>query len=406
MNKLQEFRVGGRALAGSLIGAGCGLSSISFYTHGAFVSFISSDTGWGRGDLQLGVTIMILMGIVTAPTVGALIDRFGPRKVALTSIPLYSGSLAALSLCGDSLQSYYAGWALMSVIAAGTLPITWTRVVNAWFDKSRGTALGITLAGTGLAATFGPAYVTYLIQHFGWRQAYVYLGVTLLLIALPSVWLLFREPQDQPARDNTADKIAHIAGLNARTALATWRFWAIGLALLFASAGISGLITNVFPLLVDRGFSAEEASRYAGLIGLSVISGRLLVGVLVDRIWAPMVGAVFLCAPAFSALVFADAASAGGQLVAAVIFVGLAAGAELDLLAFLTSRYFGLKYYGSLYGSLYVFFSIGAGAAPLAFGRVFDHYGSYAPILTLAAGLSIVGGLLLLTLGRYPAAYR
>ena len=402
--KLEEFKTGGRALVGSLIGAGCGLSSISFYTHGAFVTPIAADTGWGRGDLQLGVTIMILMGIVTAPAVGVLIDRFGPRRVALTAMPLYGASLAALSLCGSNLWSYYAGWAAMSILAAGTLPTTWTRVVNAWFDRSRGTALGITLAGTGLAATFGPSYVTFLIDQFGWRQAYVGLGATLMLIAMPALWLLFRLPAAQAttARSRRANELP---GIRVRDAILNYRFWAVGLALLFASAGISGLITNAVPLLIDRGLSGSEAARYAGLIGLSVIFGRLLVGVLVDRIWAPLIGAVFLSAPAISALVFAGPSPSTGGIVVSVVIIGLAAGAELDLLAFLTSRYFGLRYYGTLYGALYVFFSLGAGIAPLAFGLVFDRSGSYAPILTIAAGFSAAGALLMLTLGRYPREF-
>ena len=85
----QELRYGGMPLIGSMLGAGCGLSSISFYTHGVFVSAISHDTGWSRGDIQLGVSIMILIAIFTAPAIGILIDRFGARRIALISMPLY-----------------------------------------------------------------------------------------------------------------------------------------------------------------------------------------------------------------------------------------------------------------------------------------------------------------------------
>ncbi|MEL7296277.1 MAG: MFS transporter, partial [Pseudomonadota bacterium] len=190
----REFVHGFRPLAGAVIGAGCGLSSISFYTHGAFIPAIAADTGWTRGQLQLGVTIMILMAVVTAPVVGLLVDRFGARRIALTSIPLYGITLAGLSLATDSIWTYYLGWIVMALLSAGTLPIIWTRVVTSWFHDYRGIALGITLAGTGIAATLAPSLVLQLTAEHGWRVAYVLLALIVTVIALPSVFLLFREP--------------------------------------------------------------------------------------------------------------------------------------------------------------------------------------------------------------------
>ena len=85
-----------------------------------------------------------------------------------------------------------------------------------------------------------------------------------------------------------------------------------------------------------------------------------------------------------------------------MIIIGLAAGAELDLLAFLVSRYFGLLDYGKLYGSLYIFFSIGAGFAPVTFGKTFDAFGDYSLVLNIVAVMSICSAILMLTLGSYP----
>lgn len=387
-----------------MIGAGCGLSSISFYTHSVFAAAITRDTGWSRGDVQLGVTIMILMAVVTAPAIGGLIDRLGARRVALMSIPLYGISLAAMALSTDQLWTYYLAWAVMSLVAAGTLPITWTRVVNGWFNRHRGLALGITLGGTGIAATLGPTYVTGLIEQFGWRQAYAVLALTITAIAMPAVYFLFRSPQERRSQNATYERPS-IDGLTLREGMRDYRFWAIGCSLVLAAAGISGLITNTVPLLIDRGLTTAKAAGYAGLIGLSVIAGRLVVGALVDRIWAPLVAAVFLSIPAIAALLLANAAPSSTMITASMIFIGLAAGAELDLLAFLTSRYFGLRHYGKLYGALYVFFSIGAGLAPVSFGYVFDYFDSYGPILLTVASMSVVGAGLMLTLGKYPPRF-
>ncbi len=398
MSAESEFGRGWKVLIACVVGAGCGLSSVSFYTHGVFVVPITADTGWSRSDVQFGVSIMILMAIFTAPLVGLLIDRFGARRVALTSIPLYGLTLASLSLATDALWTYYLGWACMSILAAGTLPIAWTRVAIGWFDRHRGIALGLTLAGTGIAATLGPSYATYLIEAFGWRKAYALLAISISLIAIPIVGLLLREPQ---AAENETNPL-RAEGLSLGQALRGYRFWVMSVGLLLAASGISGLITNSVSMLIDGGLQAASAAGYAGLIGVSVISGRLIAGYLLDRFWAPAIAAIFLAAPAISAVLFGNLGAGDWQISTAMIVLGLAAGAELDLMAFLVSRYFGLRHYGALYGALYVAFSIGAGLAPFTFSKAFDYFGDYSSILNIIVGTSLLGGALMLSLGRYP----
>jgi MFS family permease len=403
-NKINEFRVGIKPLMGAMIGAGCGLSSISFYTHSVFVSSISSDTGWSRGDVQLGVSIMILLAIITAPLIGTMVDRYGARIIGLISIPLYGFSMACFFFVEDQLWSYYLIWVLMSIIAAGTLPVTWTRVVNGWFDRYRGIALGITLAGTGIAATLGPVYVSWLIDAYGWRLAYALLAGTITIISFPSVYFLFKEREQKELNENSNGKLfnTHEVGLVFSEAIKSYHFWAIGFALVLAAAGISGLITNSVPMLIDKGITRTNAAEYAGLIGLSVIIGRLIVGFLLDYFWAPLIAAIFLAAPLISAYILGSHIESNFYISISMIIIGLAAGAELDLLAFLVSRYFGLLDYGKLYGSLYIFFSIGAGFAPVTFGKTFDAFGDYSLVLNIVAVMSICSAILMLTLGSYP----
>ena len=403
-NKINEFRAGIKPLIGAMIGAGCGLSSISFYTHSVFVSSISSDTGWSRGDVQLGVSIMILLAIITAPLIGTMVDRYGARVIGLISIPLYGFAMVCFFFVEDQLWSYYLIWVLMSIIAAGTLPVTWTRVVNGWFDRYRGIALGITLAGTGIAATLGPMYVTWLIDVYGWRLAYVLLAGTITIISFPSVYFLFKERTKKEVNQNSNREIfsSNEVGLAFSEAIKSYRFWAIGFALILAAAGISGLITNSVPMLIDRGITRTDAAEYAGLIGLSVIIGRLVVGFLLDYFWAPLIAAIFLAAPLFSAYILGSPIESSFYISLSMIIIGLAAGAELDLLAFLVSRYFGLLDYGKLYGALYIFFSLGAGLAPVTFGKTFDIFGNYSLVLNIVAVMSVCSGMLMLTLGSYP----
>ncbi len=400
---ITEFRNGYKPLLGAFIGAGCGLSSICFYTHGVFVAAISNDTHWSRGSVQTGISIMILMAIITAPTVGWLIDRYTARRVALVSFPLCGIRLACMSLVTVQIATYYIAWALMSILASGTLPITWTKVVNGWFDDFRGLALGLTLAGTGVAATVAPGYVVWLIQLFGWRQAYVALSLTVMVIALPAVYLLFKEPIDKSSDPTQAHRsVVNKEGLSVKQIFSGYRFWMIAISLLLVAASISGLITNLVPLLIDKGMTTTTAAKYAGVIGISVILGRLLAGFLLDHFWAPLVSAIFLSAPCIAALILARENPGHFWIVLSALTIGLAAGAELDLIAFLSSRYFGIKHYGIVYGGLYIFFSVGAGLAPATFGWAFDASGNYQSTLYIVSGMSVIGAALMLTLGRYP----
>ena len=403
-----EFRRGYKPLLGALIGAGCGLSSVCFYTNGVFVAAISEDMNWSRGAIQVGVSIMILIAVITAPTVGWLIDRYGARRIALISLPLFGITLSGMSLVTDEIWTFYAGWTVMSIFAAGTLPITWTKVVNGWFDDFRGMALGLTLAGTGIAATLAPSYVVWLIDIMGWRNAYVALAFTVMGISLPSVYLLFKEPVESQSgtvnliETDISKQPLMATGLSVKEALKGYRFWVLSISLLLVAASISGVITNFVPLLTDKGLSFADAARYAGLIGVSVIGGRLVAGFLMDRLWAPMIAAIFLCMPCLAAFILTTGNISPMILGLSALIVGLAAGAELDLMAFLVSRYFGLKHYGALYGGIYIFFSIGAGLAPAMFGWTYDMFGHYQAVLYIAAISSMIGACLMLTLGRYP----
>jgi len=173
-------------------------------------------------------------------------------------------------------------------------------------------------------------------------------------------------------------------------------------SILFVAIGVGGSITNFQPLLVDRGFEAPEAARIAGMIGLSVVAGRLIAGYLIDHFWAPAVTFPMLALPALACFLMAQPTLSPAAALLCAALIGFAAGAETDLVAYLTARYFGLANYGKLYGLQYAVFGFASGIAPFVFGKVFDRCGTYQPILYVAAVLFVLGASALLTLGRYP----
>jgi MFS family permease len=394
-----EFRRGWTVLLAAALGTACGASPIPFNSVGPFTRPLAEEFGWGRGDIQLALFWFTAAVVIAVPYVGGLVDRVGVRKVAIGALALFGVAYAALALTPASLPVFYLLWALMGAVGAGSTPLSWTRGVNAWFVRNRGLALALTLMGTGLTAALLPVLATWLIGRYGWRVAFLGISLLPLLLALPVALWLFREPD---ARDAVRAARAAATGVSVRAALRDYRFWVIAGSILCVAIGVGGSMTNLQPLLMDRGFEASRAAQVTGVIGASVIGGRLLAGYLIDRYWAPLVTLPMLALPAISCLLLAQPQVSLPAALLSAALIGLAAGAETDLVAYLTARYFGLANYGRLYGLQYAVFGFASGFSPFLFGRVFDSTGTYQPILYAAAVLFVVGALALLALGPYP----
>jgi MFS family permease len=384
-----------------MLGVGLGLSPLAFYTVGIFAPILAHQFGWSFREIFFGITVQTVAVALLAPAAGVLATRFGPRPVALVSVVAFAFSFMAFALSNGSLVLYYGLWTAQAVLGLGTLPITWTRLINQRFDLHRGLALGMSLMGTGLFGTFSKPLTAWFIAAFGWRGAYVALGAMPLLIAFPVGYALFRE---QPARAGaaTAADAVIAAGMTTRQAVGHWRFWLLAVVLVPISFAIAGPIPNMENILHVHGFDHAAIVKLTSLIGLSAIAGRLLGGWLLDLFWAPAVSVLILALPCLSCWLLGGAALGAGGAALAICLIGFSVGVEYDLLAYLTATYFGLRSYATIYGLLYVSFGIGAGFGPAIFGWAFDHDGSYIPIFRVASGVLAASALSLLALGRYP----
>jgi len=172
--------------------------------------------------------------------------------------------------------------------------------------------------------------------------------------------------------------------------------------LLPVSFAIAGPIPNMENILHVHGFAHADIVGLTSLIGISAIVGRLAGGWLLDLFWAPAVAVLILALPCVSCWLLSLGALGNREAALSICLIGFAVGVEYDLLAYLTSRYFGLRSYATIYGFLYVFFGIGAGVGPMVFGWAFRLSNSYTPILHIAFVSLAVSALCLLALGRYP----
>jgi predicted MFS family arabinose efflux permease len=307
-------------------------------------------------------------------------------------------------LMGHSIGWLYLMCALLPIAGMGTMHITWTHLVNLWFERNRGLALAVMLSGTGLSAMLIPSGVTWVIGRWNWQAAFLLLALLPLVLVLPLALRWMQTPDGERAALRRGMPGAQArAGLVFRDAVRSPRFWALNIGLSLVVAATVSMVSNTVPLLRDKGLSAAEASHIFGSFGVALIGGRLIVGYLIDRLWAPAVAAVALAMPALGCLLLSTTtADQTGVLALATLLVGVGAGAEFDIAAYLVARYFGMRDYGRLFGVHVALITLAGALAPWMFGRIYTLTGSYNTMLAICGTAFLAGAIILLPLGRYP----
>jgi MFS transporter, OFA family, oxalate/formate antiporter len=397
-----EFRLGWRALAAALLGVTCGASPIPFNVLPLVMGPIHAEYGWDFAEIAAGVTLFGIIASLLAPVYGALSDRMGVRKVALTSIALFGLVFAAFYFVPGSVAGWWTFWAVLGIIGIGSTPVTWSRAITLWFSRNRGLALGIMLLGTSLAAFIVPQIAQAAIANWGWRSAFPAVSLLPLLIGLPIGLLWFREPRPEERPPGISDASGAVVGVTLREAAGSYRFWTLIASILIIALAYGGAHIHIAQIVALHGFSGQVAANVLGVVALGILSGRLLVGFLFDRFWAPGVAFPALLLPALACWLLMGSSTELPLLMFGGFLLGFAAGTESDVIAYLAARYFGMANYGSIYGALYMPFGIASAVSPILYGAVRDRTGSYDPMLMAAMAMFAVGGALLLLLGRYP----
>jgi OFA family oxalate/formate antiporter-like MFS transporter len=397
-----ELSRGWRLIFASCMGVICSSIVLPYYTIGALVVPITEEFGWTRAEFQMAILFSSGLGALTSPVIGWLIDRYGARRLAIPGLVGLSVGFVIAACMNGELWMLYLAYATMAVLGAGTIPVTWTRAIATNFFNRRGLALGLTLTGTGICAVAAPHYTVWLTENYGWRVAYAGIALLPIFLAGPIVFLLFKPVEGVAGKDEGNEWQSEIdSGLSFGEAIRSYRFWVLALSILLAYMGFSGIGTNLFPSLTDDGFSSSDAATVQSIYGGSIVIGRVVVGYLVDRFWAPGVAAFALALPTVGALIFFGAPSFY-VAAAASFLIGFAAGAELDLMSFLAAKYFGLRHYAKIYAVLYSTLAVCSGTAPMLFAMVYDRTNSYDFSFLVASILFALSTVMVLFLGRYP----
>lgn len=372
---------------------GYSTSVLHTYSLGAFIEPLQKEFSWSRAQIAVGITIAGVVAALFSVPIGLTVDRIGPRRIGLIGVLLMTGSVALLGTATGDTTNWVMLWCLVAFANLWLQTTVWTSAVASRFERSRGLAFAITLSGASVAASAFPLIATSLIRAHGWRTAFMGMSGIWAALVFPVLFLFFRGARDHGQAKIVATPAPVLEGVTPAEGLKTPAFFQLLAASgLFTFTAI-GIIVHFVPILKDAGADPLAAAGIASLIGIFSVIGRVSTGLLLDRAPGNIVGAtVFLLPILACSLLYVDGANPLWQSVAAAIF-GLTVGAEVDVIAFLTSQHFGLKHYGVFSGAMVGALALGAAFGPLAAGGAFDYYGSYKQFLIVTIvcmGLSSV----------------
>jgi len=398
-----EWRSGWLLVLTSCIGMM--ISVLHIYSVGVFIAPMQAELGWSRSVITGGLLFTAFTTVIFSPFIGKMIDRYGARRIAIPGVIAYTASFALLSVFNTSPTIWLGMWFIVACGALFLKPTIWTAAVASRFIESRGLAFALTLCGTGLTGAIVPYAVHTSIEWVGWRMTFVFMGGSAAAILLPLMLLFFREAEKLPEPEDTHEQAG---GSSIWALFRSKRFVQLSIATLFVTLSLTMIVVNFVPIMRSMSLSTGEAAAIASVIGLTSIIGRLAGGFLVDRIDARIVAGIAFLSPTIACLLLVLAPDSTGALssemaVAVAVLVGLSAGAEIEVIAYLTTRYFGLANFGVVFGTIVAFFGLGTGVGPSLGSAVFDATGSYQYAIMGIIPLYILATFLIVTLGRYPA---
>lgn len=387
---------------------GLSFGTVMSLSLGLFMGPLEQEFGWSRAQISIGMTISALVSTPLSPFGGALVDRFGPRRVALPGVALTALAVAAFALLLGSYWQWIVWWVLYALCALLIRQTLWNSAVSSAFEKSRGMALAVMLCGLGIGQGLTPIIAHELIANHGWRTAYAVLGLGWGGMVLALLVPFFHTAVPQAAAGAPADNASPAArpsqlpGLTLRQALRNRQVLLIGLAMLLQAAVGGAFVIHMVPILIWSGIGSGNAAAMAGLVGLASIFGKLISGWLADRTrsgWLPFSA---YGGPALAYLLIWQSHGSLAMITVAVLISGYSNGALSQLTAYLLSRYAGLAHYGKIFGLIASMMSLGAGIGPALAGIVYDDTHSYELLLLAGMPLALIAGLSVAFLGPYP----
>lgn len=389
---------------GGMLGTSTSAGVIAIFVFGVFAKAVGAEYGWSRASISLGLTVFSIANGVGAVFLGWALDRWGVKRATICVILVMGASLASVAFLPPYLWLYLTVFGVVGFAAAAATPIPYSLAVSAWFNNSRGLALGVVNSGNGLGGTLMPFFASFLLLRYGWRGGYLGVALVATLVPLFALIVLVRLPAgfDEKRRGARA-----LAGVNAeplsRIMRTSKHFWLLALAIFSISIATMGTLSQLTPMITDRGVSIVLAASIMSAASISSMCSRLGVGFLLDRFFAPYVTAVIFALVALGIWLVSSSHSAA-TLVCGAALLGIGLGAEGDVLTYLISRYFSLYSFGKVTGAIWLTFAWGGAAGIYLLNLSFARTMSYETATYAFVAIVLVGLVAVLNLGPYVFA--
>lgn len=382
---------------------GMSFYTVITYALGTFIEPLEKAFGWSRAEISLGVTIFALISTVGGPFIGAAIDRWGTRRIALGGVLFSTAAFASFGLASGALWQWYLLHAIYGLFALGFKSTIWSAGVSSAFTRSRSLALAVMLGGSALGQSLTPLAANWLIEGHGWRNAYFGLAGGWGGLAFVLVLLFFFDAREKSRRETSVpvDKES-LPGMTVREALRDSRILRIALANVVLSTIGSGVSVHLVPIIASSGLDKTTAVEVAATAGLAGLAGKLISGIALDHVQGSVVPWFGYAIAALAYYLLLGNIEGTAALTAGAMILGFSSGAGLQISTYLVSRYAGLRNFGAIFGTISSMMMAGTAIGPLLAGRVFDVSGGYQPLLATAIPVALLTSLLFVGLGPYP----
>ena len=402
----EEWRAHWPMVAAAMVGMS--FYTVVSYSHGVFIAPLEEAFGWKRAQISGGLTLFFLITMVGSPFAGALIDRLGTRRIAILGMALSSLGFAAFSLATSSLALWFTIWTLFAIVSMAIKSTIWSASVSSVFSAGRGLALAVALSGTAIGQALSPVAADWLVSDYGWRNAFMWLGLGWGGFALILLIFLFYDIRDVGKRANhgqagTAKPTgAPLPGLTLKQALhdsRVLRIGAVNLIIPFLSSGVS---LHMVPIIAETGLDSSGAAKIAATAGIAGLAGKLVTGWLLDRFQGNLIPVLSTAMAALGHFLFLDIMGSTAALTLGAMILGYASGASFQVTTYLVSRYAGMRAFGTVFGLIASVMMLGSAIGPTLAGLIYDMTGGYSALLMTAIPVVLVTSLLFIGLGAYP----
>ena len=362
----------------------------------AFIDPISADLGLDRAHVLVLYSLGTFLGILSAPFIGKLIDRFGPRRLIVPAVAAVAAACGVMSLAYDA-WSLGLGFLVLRAATIAGLSLVTMQMVNLWFDRFRGRVTALAMMGLALGGLVIPPLVEPIIQGPGWRTTYLALAVGVLAIMVPVGLAFYRNRPEEhgTVRDfgrASADGSAMPAiGLTLAESVRTNAFWYFSSLTVLSNGVGTALMLDHVRAMAEAGLVRDSAIGLLGAMTAAQALATLCSGALIDRFGARLVGLLGLCLLGFSVTCLWTSPALAGGLAYAMTLGAMIGTLQIVYSAGLAES-FGLKHLGTIRGTLFVVGVSGAAAGPLAFlWSPAAAYSIFLGVTVVAATLGLVG---------------